>query len=463
MILAKIQVTDIYAAAVYRKPIPAGIVGAQVQIEYADDIWASLRKTVVFRGAGTKDVITDDTMVTIPAEVVAQKSVRLKVGVYGVDADNNIVIPTLWADLGIIQDATDPSGDPTTDPGLPVWAQIQAMIGDLSKLDTTAKNNLVAAVNEALIKGGGTVDPADIQRIVDAYLAANPPAPGTDGGYYTPSVTQPDANTMTVSFTPSKEGMDSVPEKSIPLPAGPTGATPNIKIGTVETLEAGSPATASMTGTPENPILNLGIPQGAPGSGEGSSGIAVTGATVGQTVRIAAVDDNGVPTAWEPVDLPSGGADEWEMLGTLDASTADALQFDFPVPMKKIIFLLQISDSAGGEYAESTSAYRLVSLLTDSWLLLNNVKIGMISHYWKGKCFGYLMCENDFAWINITKSILTGSPTLQYVGFPITSNNANYKNGFVYGIKFSAVLPDDTDNTASGEIKVWGVRAHENQ
>lgn len=41
--------------------------------------------------------------------------------------------------------------------------------------------------------------------------------------------------------------------------------------------------------------------------GEGSSGIAVTGATVGQTIKIAAVDDGGVPTAWEPVDFPSGG------------------------------------------------------------------------------------------------------------------------------------------------------------
>lgn len=309
MILAKIQVTDIYAAVVYRKPIPAGIVGAQVQIEYASDLWAGLRKTVVFRGAGTKIPIKDDTVVTIPAEVVEKKSVRLKVGVYGVDADNNIVIPTLWADLGIIQDATDPSGDPTTDPVLPVWAQIQAMIGDLSKLDTTAKNNLVAAVNEALTKGGGEVDEATVQRIVDEYLAANPPAagdPGDDGGYYVPSVSQPDTNIMTVSFAPSKDGMAAVPEKKVTLPAGPTGATPNIKIGAVETLEAGSPATASMTGTPENPILNLGIPQGAPGSGEGGSGIAVTGATVGQTVRIAAVDDNGVPTAWEPVGWPGG-------------------------------------------------------------------------------------------------------------------------------------------------------------
>lgn len=48
----------------------------------------------------------------------------------------------------------------------------------------------------------------------------------------------------------------------------------------------------------------------APGSG--GSGITVSGATVGQTVRIADVDDDGVPTAWEPVDLPSGGGDlQW--------------------------------------------------------------------------------------------------------------------------------------------------------
>lgn len=46
---------------------------------------------------------------------------------------------------------------------------------------------------------------------------------------------------------------------------GDTGATPNIQIGTVTTLDAGENATASMTGTPENPLLNLGIPNGADG------------------------------------------------------------------------------------------------------------------------------------------------------------------------------------------------------
>ena len=49
---------------------------------------------------------------------------------------------------------------------------------------------------------------------------------------------------------------------------GPTGATPNIQIGTVQTLEPGQQATASMTGTPENPLLNLGIPKGKNGDSE---------------------------------------------------------------------------------------------------------------------------------------------------------------------------------------------------
>ena len=49
------------------------------------------------------------------------------------------------------------------------------------------------------------------------------------------------------------------------------GVTPNLTIGTVETLPSGSDATASITGTVENPVLNLGIPKGADGNGSGTS------------------------------------------------------------------------------------------------------------------------------------------------------------------------------------------------
>ena len=55
---------------------------------------------------------------------------------------------------------------------------------------------------------------------------------------------------------------------------GDPGATPNLTIGSVTTLDAGQNATASMGGTAESPVLNLGIPRGAkgePGEGGGSA------------------------------------------------------------------------------------------------------------------------------------------------------------------------------------------------
>lgn len=46
---------------------------------------------------------------------------------------------------------------------------------------------------------------------------------------------------------------------------GETGLTPNIQIGTVQTLEAGSQASVTRSGTDENPLLNFAIPKGDKG------------------------------------------------------------------------------------------------------------------------------------------------------------------------------------------------------
>lgn len=72
---------------------------------------------------------------------------------------------------------------------------------------------------------------------------------------------------------------------------GDTGATPNLSIGTVTTLEAGQNATASMSGTAESPVLNLGIPRGAKGEpGQGGSVDIVTSVSASST-------DSEVPSA----------------------------------------------------------------------------------------------------------------------------------------------------------------------
>lgn len=46
---------------------------------------------------------------------------------------------------------------------------------------------------------------------------------------------------------------------------GYNGDTPNISIGTVETLESGANATVTITGDTKNPVFNLGIPKGSDG------------------------------------------------------------------------------------------------------------------------------------------------------------------------------------------------------
>jgi hypothetical protein len=48
-------------------------------------------------------------------------------------------------------------------------------------------------------------------------------ANGKDGGYYTPSVSQPTADTMRVSYAASKDDMPVVPPVSVTLTAGPAG------------------------------------------------------------------------------------------------------------------------------------------------------------------------------------------------------------------------------------------------
>lgn len=80
---------------------------------------------------------------------------------------------------------------------------------------------------------------------------------------------------------------------------GDPGATPNLTIGSVTTLDAGQNATASMGGTAESPVLNLGIPRGAkgePGEGGGGSVDIVTSVSASST-------DSEVPSAKCVYDL----------------------------------------------------------------------------------------------------------------------------------------------------------------
>lgn len=84
----------------------------------------------------------------------------------------------------------------------------------------------------SVIKGNtvGTTMPRSDWNETDpkkaSYIKNKPAAlDGEAGGYYTPSVSNLDESTMTVSFTASKEGMPAIPDMQVQLPQGPKGET----------------------------------------------------------------------------------------------------------------------------------------------------------------------------------------------------------------------------------------------
>lgn len=147
MEIAKVSISGVTAQTVSASPIPVGIIGATVTLEFNDPVWDGLTKNVVF--VGTKDVEILDVQgsVVLPAEAITAHNILVRMGVCGIAADGSMAIPTLWADLGVTIPATPVNL--ATNPQLPVWAQLQNMIGSLRDLETEAKDNLVDAVNEA--------------------------------------------------------------------------------------------------------------------------------------------------------------------------------------------------------------------------------------------------------------------------------------------------------------------------
>lgn len=174
--IATIHVSGVEARAVDLKKIPLNITGASVIFIYDDPMWAGLTKNVVFDGSETVSILNAGEVVQFPPEVAGAVNQNVRVGVCGTNAEGTVIIPTIWADLGSVRPSAYGSFPPPAEKHLPVWVQLQSMIGDPTNLNTVDKSNLVAAVNEVLGKvgTGGAVSDEQIAQAVADYLAENP-------------------------------------------------------------------------------------------------------------------------------------------------------------------------------------------------------------------------------------------------------------------------------------------------
>lgn len=263
----EIEVTNNRASTKRSELLTKSQIGAQVQFVF-NDHWTNMKKIAVFKRCGkTIDIMDSEwngDIVTVPPEMTEEAGLLVHVGVYGVSEDGKRITPTLYAPLGAVALGAEPDGDPSTDPTLPVWAQIQAQIGDLSNLSTEDKTSLVAAINEAAKSGGGSggKDGTGIESIT--YKGEDE----SGGNVYTVLLT--DGTSYEITAPKGAKG-----DKGDTGAAGAPGKAATIQVGEVTTGAAGTPASVSNVGTDEAAIFDFTIPLGDKGAdgADGADGV----------------------------------------------------------------------------------------------------------------------------------------------------------------------------------------------
>ena len=231
-----------------------------------DDSWAGLTKKVVFRNGGTKkELIYTDGQAPVPWEVL-QCDGYLWISVVGY-ADGKqqptaeMDIPLSVGRSGAIQ------GGPPAEYTPALWEQAVSLAGAAADAAKAAQAAAEEVASRPTIKGDkgdpGPQGPPGPQGDPGPVGPQGPQGPKGDTGETGPQGEPGEQGPVGPKGEPGEQGPkgDTGPQG----PAGEDGQTPNVTIGTVQTLPAGANATAEITGTTPNLALNLGIPKGDPG------------------------------------------------------------------------------------------------------------------------------------------------------------------------------------------------------
>lgn len=135
--MIKVSINNICAKLTECEPLVAGMIGKTLDVELSAE-WNNYEKTAVFsNGDKTVDVLESEwngNIIKIPWEVLETPNRAVSFGIYGYTKNGDdiiLAIPTLYTSLGRVYLGTNPDGDESTDPSLPVWAQIQTEVDDL--------------------------------------------------------------------------------------------------------------------------------------------------------------------------------------------------------------------------------------------------------------------------------------------------------------------------------------------
>lgn len=335
MEVAKIFVGSTSGIARNRKRIPAGktVSGLTVSVEFTDPVWEDMIKTVVFRGTDSRIAEFDGKTAVIPWEVLTEPGVRIWFGIFGHNPETGMQLPLIEVEIGATERATDPLADPGTEPTLPIWAQLQEEIEKLKQAGVS-EEKIAQIVADYLTKNPPTVSEKDPTVPDWAKNKEKPEYTAQEVGALSQDALDGAVNDALAKAKESGEfdGKDGAPGQNYVLTDADKAEIAEMAADLVDVPEhSGGNAGFVVQDTEPEDTSVLWVDTADNSSDEipgCSGGISVTGATVGQTVKISAVDENGVPTAWEPTDFPSGeggsgGSTYWKKVASVEITDAE--------------------------------------------------------------------------------------------------------------------------------------------
>ena len=328
----------------YREKLPRKTVGKTIEVEFSAD-WEGLAITAVFEaGDVKKDVVYTGKPIIIPHEVLATEGLSVMLGFHGARTDGTIIKRTVPEWINNVSASLDPSGETSSEP-TPDWAaQVQAIALEAKEAADSVRSDAEAGKFNGA--AGGWYTPAVTQpnentmrlsfspskkgmpAVADTDIAlpsgGGGGGSGEDGGYYTPVVTQPSGNTMRVSFTPSKAAMPAVDRTEITLPAGPAGSKGEKGDKGADGKSAYRYAVeGGFTGTEEEFAAKLAGEIPTVDSTLAKSGQAADAATVGD--RLSALSEEIVTTSESKVAAHNTGTDTHSDIRLLIQGLTDRL------------------------------------------------------------------------------------------------------------------------------------------
>lgn len=220
-------------------------------------------------------------------EITAKQQLNLSAGdwcvwLVGNSARDGEVIPRITTNVAHISVAPTGGTEGNPFPAIPptVEEQLRADMGNLNDLTTKDKSSLVAAINEAAKSGGAA-----------------------DAVTYTPQ-------------TPTEEQQ----------------AQARTNIGAEK---AGTGYTKPASGIPKTDLEQS--VQTSLDKADTAISLGLTAATPGQIIKVKAVQD-GKPTEWEAVDMPSGGGEGWTLLAEQTTTEiVKEISFTLPKSVKHVV------------------------------------------------------------------------------------------------------------------------------